>query len=119
MLFDTDANGVMDRGYVCDATSGLQKLVYSGGAWAGTPAWAVRIASGGTALGAAGSGCTGLTGSYASGTATLYVVENITSASGNNRIMKVVDSGTTPTSATTIATAGTNYMFRGVDFKGF
>jgi hypothetical protein len=33
--------------------------------------------------------------------------------------MQVIDSGTTPTSATTIATAGANYWFRGVDLKGF
>jgi hypothetical protein len=37
----------------------------------------------------------------------------------NNRVMQVIESGTQPTSATTIATAGNNYVFRGVDFKGF
>ena len=62
------------------------------------------------------SACTGLTGSYASGTATLYSAESI---SNNNRVLQIIDSGTTPTTATTIATAGTNYVFRGIDFKGF
>jgi hypothetical protein len=118
VLFDTDANGAMDLGYVCDTTSGLQKFAFSSGAW-GTAAWALKIAAGGTALGGTGNGCSGLTGTYASGTATLYFAENITASSGNNRIMKVVDSGTTPTAASVIATAGTNYVFRGVDFKGF
>jgi hypothetical protein len=61
--------------------------------------------------------CSGLTGSYSGTTATLYFTEaTITS---NNRVMQVIDSGTTPTSATTIATAGANYWFRGVDLKGF
>jgi hypothetical protein len=109
----------MDLAYVCDGFAGLQKWTYSSGVWAGTAAWALKIAAGGTALGGTGNGCTGLTGTFASGTATLYFAENITASSGNNRIMKVVDSGTTPTAASVIATAGTNYVFRGVDFKGF
>jgi hypothetical protein len=93
--------------------------VYTSGAWASSAAWTLRITVGGTALGATGSPCTGLTGTYASGAATLYMVENLTATSGNNRIIKVVDSGTTPTAGTVIATAGTNYAFRGVDLKGF
>jgi hypothetical protein len=119
VLFDTNSDTVMDLAYVCDGFAGLQKWTYSSGVWAGTAAWALKIAAGGTALGGTGNGCTGLTGTFASGTATLYFAENITASSGNNRIMKVVDSGTTPTAASVIATAGTNYVFRGVDFKGF
>ena len=119
VLFDTNADSVMDLAYVCDGTAGLQKWVYTSGAWAGSAAWALKITAAGTTLGATGNACNGLTGTYASGSATLYFAENITGSSGNNRIMKVVDSGTQPTSATTIATAGANYVFRGVDFKGF
>lgn len=116
VLFDTNADAVMDLAYVCDDAAGLQKWVYASGAWGASAAWVLKIAPAGTTLSGTGNGCTGLTGTYASGSATLYFVEIIT---GNNRIMKVVDSGTTPTTATTIATAGTNYVFRGVDFKGF
>jgi len=60
-------------------------------------------------------GCCAVTGPHRRPTRT-FAKATITS---NNRVLQVIDSGTTPTSATPIATAGTNYFFRGVDFKGF
>ena len=122
VIFDTNTDGTPDLAYVCDDgtaanAGGLKKYTYNGATW--TNAWTLRTAvAPSTALATANAdACSGLTGSYASGTATLYFTEaTITS---NNRVMQVIDSGTQPTSATTIATAGANYWFRGVDLKGF
>ena len=57
----------------------------------------------------------------AAGTATLYAT---TTASANNRLVKVVDSSTngttgTPSSYTSLAAAGSNYVFRGVELRPF
>jgi hypothetical protein len=57
----------------------------------------------------------------AAGTATLYAT---TTATSNNRLVKVVDSSTngttgTPTSYTSLAAAGSNYVFRGVELRPF
>jgi len=127
VIFDTNTDGTPDLAYVCDDSSasatptatvggGLKKYTYNGSSW--SHAWTLRTAlAPSTALAAANStACAGLTGSYAGGTATLYTTETL---SVNNRVLQVIDSGTEPTSATTIATAGANYWFRGVDLKGF
>ena len=122
VIFDTNTDGGPDLAYVCDdgnaaAGGGLKKYTYNGSAWSNS--WTLRTAvAPSTALATANAdACSGLTGSYSGTTATLYFTEaTITS---NNRVMQVIDSGTQPTSATTIATAGANYWFRGVDLKGF
>jgi cysteine-rich repeat protein len=126
VIFDTNTDGTPDVAYVCDDSSpnnlqalvgGLKRYSYVAGAW--SHVWTRRTAvAPSTALGERNANaCTGLTGSYENGTATLYFTEaNITS---NNRVMRVIDAGTAPTTATTIATAGANYAFRGVDLKGF
>ena len=123
VIFDTNTDGTPDLAYVCDDGpaangGGLKKLTYAAGSW--TNAWTLRTAAApSTALAAANANaCTGLTGSYASGTATLYFTENTTMYT-NNRVLQVIDAGTQPNSSTTIATAGANYSFRGVDLKGF
>ena len=122
LLFDTNTDGTPDLAYVCDDgtaanSGGLKKYNFNGSSWTNT--WTLRTAvAPATALASANANaCNGLTGSYVSGTATLYFTEaTITS---NNRVMKVTDTGTQPTAATTIATAGVNYVFRGVDLKRF
>jgi hypothetical protein len=99
------------------AGGGLKKYSYNGSSW--SHAWTLRTAVAPSTLLAAANAnaCSGLTGSYSGTTATLYFTE--ATIASNNRVMQVIDSGTTPTSATTIATAGANYWFRGVDLKGF
>ena len=127
VIFDTNTDGTPDLAYVCDDSSasatptatvggGLKKYTYNGSAW--TNAWTLRTAvAPSTALAASNANaCSGLTGSYSGTTATLYFTEATPS---NNRVMQVIDAGTQPTSATTIATAGVSYWFRGVDLKGF
>jgi hypothetical protein len=128
VIFDTNTDGTPDLAYVCDDSTasatptatvggGLKKYSYNGSSW--SHAWTLRTAVAPSTLLAAANAnaCSGLTGSYSGTTATLYFTE--ATIASNNRVMQVIDSGTTPTSATTIATAGANYWFRGVDLKGF
>jgi pentose-5-phosphate-3-epimerase len=59
------------------------------------------------------AGLRGLTGTWdAVNGAQLYATTNETS---NNRLISIVDTGITPTTATNLASAGANYAFRGVD----
>ncbi|MFM8213142.1 MAG: Ig-like domain-containing protein, partial [Pirellula sp.] len=118
VMFDTDGNGVLDRAYIADdrtsAGGGLQKWTFNGTSWSSS--WALLV-NGSNALSAtAGSGFAGmrgLSGSFSSGIATLYAT---TTEASNNRLISIVDTGaSTPTSATQLATAGANYVFRGVD----
>ena len=116
VLFDTNSDGSMDTAYIADdrtaAGGGLQKWTYTGGAW--VQSWALLVNGAGAMQGTAATGFAGLrglTGSFENGVATLYATTNETS---NNRIVSIVDSGSAPTSATTLATAGANYVFRGV-----
>ncbi|MFM8401106.1 MAG: hypothetical protein ACKOAH_25050, partial [Pirellula sp.] len=118
VMFDTDGNGVLDRAYIADdrtvAGGGLQKWTFNGTSWSSS--WALLV-NGSNALsvtaGSGFAGMRGLTGSFSNGTATLYAT---TTEASNNRLISIVDTGaSTPTSATQLATAGANYVFRGVD----
>ncbi|MBL8724396.1 MAG: hypothetical protein JNK49_10145 [Planctomycetes bacterium] len=79
---------------------GIQKYVESAGAWQFqytlNPATTI--------------GCRGLTGTVANGVVTLYCTTTTTST---NSLLAIVDTGPTAT-FTTLATAGTNTVFRGV-----
>jgi hypothetical protein len=114
VMFDTDANGSLDLAYIADdrdsAGGGLQKWTFNGTAWSRT--WSLLVNASSTNLGTSGVGIRGLSGSFASGVATLYATTNETS---NNRLISIADTGTTPTSAALLASAGTNRVFRGVD----
>lgn len=119
VMFDTNADGALDLAYIADdrtATGGgLQKWTMSGGTW--TQSWALLVnATGGlsAASGAGFAGLRGLTGTFENGVATLYATTTETS---NNRIVSIADSGITPVSATNLASAGANYVFRGVDLS--
>jgi hypothetical protein len=117
VMFDTDGNGILDRAYVADDRTttggGLQKWSFNGTSW--TNNWSLLVNGTNQLSATSGSGFVairGLSGSFANGTATLYAT---TSESTNNRIISIVDTGTTPASATQLANAGANYVFRGLD----
>ncbi|MBI5850490.1 MAG: hypothetical protein HZB39_05550 [Planctomycetes bacterium] len=98
--FFADANTV----YVADdrttTAGGIQKWTLSAGTW--TLQYTLNPA--------ASTGCRGLTGTVAGGVATLFAT---TSTSSNNALVTVTDTGPAST-FTTLATAGTNMVFRGV-----
>lgn len=118
VMFDTDGNGELDRAYIADdrtgAGGGLQKWTFNGTSWSNS--WALLVNGSNALSGTAGSGFAGLrglSGSFSNGTATLYAT---TTEASNNRLISIVDTGaSTPTSAVQLATAGANYVFRGVD----
>ena len=95
------------------AGGGLQKWVLSGSTW--TNSWSLLVNATGTLSSTAGSGFAGirgLTGIWDSvNGAQLYATTTETS---NNRLISIRDNGSTPTTATNLASAGTNYAFRGV-----
>ena len=118
VLFDTNSDGTNDLAYLADdrttAGGGLQKWVLTGGTW--TNSWSVLVnATGATSTTAATgfAGIRGLTGTWdAVNGAQLFAT---TTETNNNRVIAFSDTGTTPTSFTNVASAGTNYAFRGVD----
>ncbi|MFM7135615.1 MAG: beta strand repeat-containing protein, partial [Planctomycetota bacterium] len=117
VLFDTDNNGAADLAYIADdrtsAGGGLQKWTLSGSTWTNSWSLLVNATNALSATAATGfAGLRGLTGSFSGGVATLYATTNETS---NNRVIQISDNGTTPTTATAVATAGVNYVFRGLD----
>ncbi|MFM9170974.1 MAG: hypothetical protein ACKOTD_12930, partial [Phycisphaerales bacterium] len=78
--------------------------------------WALLVNGTGTLSATAASGFAGLrglTGTWdAVNGAQLYAT---TTEISNNRLVSILDNGTTPTLATNLASAGANYAFRGVD----
>jgi len=119
VMFDTNQDGTMDLAYLADdrttAGGGLEKWTLSGGAW--TMSWALLVNGSGTMSATAATGFAGIRG--LAGTwdavngAQLYAT---TTETNNNRLISIVDNGSTPTTATNLAAAGTNYAFRGVAF---
>ena len=117
VMFDTNSDSIMDLAYLADdrtaAGGGLQKWVLSGSTW--TNSWSLLVNATGTLSSTAGSGFAGirgLTGIWDSvNGAQLYATTTETS---NNRLISIRDNGSTPTTATNLASAGTNYAFRGV-----
>jgi len=118
VLFDTNSDGTMDLAYLADdrttAGGGLQKWVLTGGTW--TNSWSVLVNASGTTSTTAAvgfAGIRGLAGTWdAVNGAQLFATTTETS---NNRVIAFSDTGATPTSFTNLASAGTNYAFRGVD----
>ncbi|MFM9180334.1 MAG: hypothetical protein ACKOV8_03655 [Phycisphaerales bacterium] len=118
VMFDTYNDNVLDLAYVADdrttAGGGIQKWVLSGGTWSNS--WALLVNGSGALQAAAGTGFAGLrglTGTWdAVNGAQLYAT---TTEISNNRLVSILDNGTTPTLATNLASEGANYAFRGVD----
>ena len=119
VMFDTNQDGSVDLAYLADdrsaAGGGLQKWMLVGGTW--TQSWSRLVNSTGTLSDTAGTGFAGirgLTGTWdAVNGAQLYAT---TTESNNNRLISILDNGSIPTTATNLASAGTNYAFRGVAF---
>ena len=118
VMFDTNGDGTNDLAYLADdrttAGGGLQKWVLTGGTW--TNSWSLLVNASGATSATAGTGFAGirgLTGTWdAVNGAQLFAT---TTETNNNRVIAFSDTGTTPTSFTNLASAGTNYAFRGVD----
>ena len=119
VMFDTNSDGSMDLAYLADdrttAGGGLQKWMLVSGTW--TQSWARLVNGAGTLSGTAATGFAGLrglTGTWdAVNGAQLYAT---TTETNNNRLISILDNGSVPTTATNLASAGTNYAFRGVAF---
>ena len=122
VMFDTNRDSLLDTAFIADdrATTGggLGKWTFNGTTWVNN--YSLLFASAATGLGLAATttanyaGIRGLTGSYddATGAFTLFAT---TTETASNRIVSVVDNGARPTTYTTLATAGSNTLFRGID----
>jgi hypothetical protein len=125
VMFSTGSQGagVLDLAYLADdrtvAGGGIQKYSYNGTAWSNS--WSLLVGASGTSTlqsgtGVGFAGIRGLAGTYDSVLgASLYATTTETS---NNRLISIFDSGsTTPSTYTTLQSAGTNFVFRGVDLS--
>ena len=128
VMFSTGGQGagVLDLAYIADdrttAGGGLQKWTLSGTSWSNS--WSLFVSGtvgsppstlqSGTGVGFAG--IRGLAGTYDSVLgASLYAT---TTELSNNRLISIFDSGsTTPSTYTTLQSAGSNFAFRGVDLS--
>jgi len=127
VLFDTNNDSTLDLAYVADdrttsTAGGINRFNFSGGAWSQTGS-AFRFDTSSslltTSTAAAGGSLVsirGLTGTYdaATSTATLFATTTQTS---NNSLISFLDTGSLSTSTTfnTLQSAGSNFVFRGVD----
>jgi len=124
VMFDTNADNVLDRAYVADdrtnaLTAGINRFDFSSGAWSRTSAFRFDTTSGLLSSGTSGANIAsirGLAGTYDSLTSTASLFATTTEAS-NNRLISFADSGSLSTSTpfTTLGQAGNNQVFRGVD----
>ena len=125
VMFSTGSQGagVLDLAYLADdrtvAGGGIQKYSYNGTAWSNS--WSLLVGASGTSTlqsgtGVGFAGLRGLAGTYDSVLgASLYATTTETS---NNRLISIFDTGTTtPSTYTTLQSAGTNFVFRGVDLS--
>jgi hypothetical protein len=119
-MFDTNKDSLLDTAFIADdrtsAGGGLQKWTFNGTAWVNSYSLLFNAATSGL-TGTAGSGIVGirgLTGGYDDTTGAFSLFATTADAS-NNKIVSVVDTGTAPTTFTTLASAGTNLAFRGID----
>ena len=125
VMFSTGSQGagVLDLAYLADdrtvAGGGIQKYSYNGTAWSNS--WSLLVGASGTSTlqsgtGVGFAGIRGLAGTYDSVLgASLYAT---TTELSNNRLISILDSGsTTPSTYTTLQSAGSNFVFRGVDLS--
>jgi len=120
VMFDTNKDSLLDTAFIADdrtsAGGGLQKWTFNGTAWVNSYSLLFNAATSGL-TGTAGSGIVGirgLTGGYDDTTGAFSLFAT-TADTSNNKIVSVVDTGTAPTTFTTLASAGTNLAFRGID----
>ena len=120
VMFDTNKDSLLDTAFIADdrtsAGGGLQKWTFNGTAWVNSYSLLFNAATSGL-TGTAGSGIVGirgLTGGYDDTTGAFSLFATTADAS-NNKIVSVVDTGTAPTTFTTLASAGANFAFRGID----
>jgi hypothetical protein len=119
LMFDTNSDSLLDTAYTADdgttAGKGLSKWTsVDGNTW--TQSWSLLINASNALQATAATGFAGfrgLAGTYENGVATLFAVS--ATETNNNRLLQILDNGTAPTTATTLATSGGNYAFRGVD----
>jgi hypothetical protein len=124
VMFDTNADNVLDRAYVADdrtnaLNGGINRFDFSSGAWSRTSAFRFDTTSGLLSSGTSGANIVsirGLAGTYDSLTSTASLFATTTETS-DNRLISFADSGSLSTSTpfTTLGQAGTNQVFRGVD----
>ncbi len=120
VMFDTNRDSLLDTAFIADdrasAGGGLQKWTFNGTAWVNSYSLRFDAAAGNLSATASTGfvGIRGLTGGYDDTTGAFSLFATTTEAS-NNRIVSVVDAGTTPTTYTALASAGTNLAFRGID----
>ena len=118
VMFDTDANNILDLAYVASdqgtTGGGLKKYTFDGTTW--TNQWSLLNNPNGSLSGTTATGFVGirgLAGSFSGGVATLFAT---TTETTNNRLISITDTlSSTPTTFTALQSAGTNYVFRGVD----
>jgi len=119
LMFDTNSDSLLDTAYTADdgtsAGKGLSKWTsVDGNTW--TQSWSLLINASNALQATAATGFAGfrgLSGTYENGVATLFAISG--TETSNNRLLQILDNGATPTTATTLATSGSNYAFRGVD----
>lgn len=121
VMFDTNSDSLLDTAFIADdrtgAGGGLQKWTFNGTAWSNRYSLLFDAAAGnlsataGTGL----AGIRGLTGTYDSSTG--FSLFATTTEASNNRLVQILDNGTNPTTYSTLASAGANNVFRGVDIN--
>jgi hypothetical protein len=119
VLFDTNNDSQTDTAFIADDRAvtggGLNKYTFDGSTW--TKQYSLLLSSTNstfsstTATGFAG--IRGLAGSYDSVTG--FSLFATTAETPNNRLVQILDNGTTPTAFATLGSAGTNYIFRSLD----
>lgn len=124
VMFSTGLQGtnVLDLAYLADDRTalggGLQKWAFDGTAWSNS--WSLLVGGANTTAlsSVTNSGFAGLRGLGgiwdATNGATLYAT---TTEASNNRLISILDAGTTPTNYTLLQSAGAGYVFRGVDLS--
>jgi hypothetical protein len=119
VLFDTNNDSQTDTAFIADdrtATGGgLNKYTFDGSTW--TKQYSLLLSSTNSTFSSTAAtgfaGIRGLAGSYDS--ATGFSLFATTAETSNNRLVQISDNGTTPTAFATLGSAGTNYVFRGLD----
>lgn len=124
VMFSTGLQGtnVLDLAYLADDRTtlggGLQKWAFDGTAWSNS--WSLLVGGANTTAlssvtNSGFAGLRGLSGIWdATNGATLYAT---TTEASNNRLISILDAGTTPTNYTLLQSAGAGYVFRGVDLS--
>jgi len=120
VMFDTNRDSFLDTAFIADdrasAGGGLQKWTFDGTAWVNSYSLRFDAAAGNLSATASSGfvGIRGLTGGYDDTTGAFSLFAT-TTETASNRIVSVLDNGATPTTYTTLASAGANNVFRGID----